>query len=237
MLTPSEIKRTTFDRYMGKGYRAEDVDAFLKEVAADFTTLIDEKEDLEKKLEVLADKLEEYRQDEDSLRAALLGAQKLGDSVIKDAKTKADIIMRDATIKAETMVSNAQSKIEREEVALAKMKHEVAQFREKLIELYRQHIELIQALPSEDPLETKATPAPAAEQAAPAPQEKGPEPVQEPVLEQPLDLPLAKEPDAPVGEAEGKSEDPYQEPVIESSRFGPLKFGQNYQIRGDEMRK
>ena len=228
MLTPSEIKRTTFDRYMGKGYRAEDVDAFLKEVAADFTTLLEEKEDLEKKMEVLADKLEEYRQDEDSLRAALLGAQKLGDSVIKDAKTKADIIMRDATIKAETMVSNAQSKIEREEVALAKMKHEVAQFREKLIALYRQHIELIQALPSEDPM-PDAAPVPEVEQPAPAPQ------VEEPVSE--IHLPEENTFTAPSEETPKKEEDPYQEPVIESSRFGPLKFGSNYQIRGDEMRK
>ena len=36
-----------------------------------------EKRDMEKKLAVLADKLEEYRADEDSLRTALLGAQKL----------------------------------------------------------------------------------------------------------------------------------------------------------------
>lgn len=108
MLTPKEISEKTFDKTFGFGYRMDDVDAYLDEVAKSMTELLGQNADLEKKLEVLADKLTEYREDEESLRTALLGAQKLGDSVIRESKTKAEIIMRDATIKAEAMVNNAK---------------------------------------------------------------------------------------------------------------------------------
>lgn len=98
---------------------------------------------------MLADKLTEYREDEESLRTALLGAQKLGDSVIRESKTKAEIIMRDATIKAEAMVNNAKRQIEREQEGLTRIQKEVASFKNRLLDLYKQHLELISALPGQ----------------------------------------------------------------------------------------
>ncbi|MEG2174986.1 MAG: DivIVA domain-containing protein, partial [Oscillospiraceae bacterium] len=118
MLSPKEIGEKTFDKTFGIGYRMDDVDRYLEQIAASMVESIEIKEQLEKKLEVLAEKLTEYREDEESLRTALLGAQKLGDSVIRESKTKAEIIMRDATIKAEAMVNNAKRQIDREQESL-----------------------------------------------------------------------------------------------------------------------
>ena len=88
-MTPNEILNRQFGKVMG-GYRVEDVSAFAAEVAAFVEDLLEEKDVLEQKMLVLADKLEEYREDEDSLRAALIGAQKLGDSVVRESRKKAD---------------------------------------------------------------------------------------------------------------------------------------------------
>jgi cell division initiation protein len=87
------------------------------------------------------------RRDEESLRMALLGAQKLGDSVIRESKTKAEIIMREATIKSEAMVENAKRKIELEQENLEKLQEEVASFKNRLLNLYKQHLEIISTLP------------------------------------------------------------------------------------------
>ena len=81
-----------FDKQMG-GYKQDEVEIFLQQVAAEYAKLLAEKEELEQKIEVLADKVEQYREDEDSLRSALIGAQKLGDSVIRENPRQRQIIL------------------------------------------------------------------------------------------------------------------------------------------------
>ncbi|HWP51877.1 MAG TPA: DivIVA domain-containing protein [Clostridia bacterium] len=150
MLTPKEIAEKTFDKTFGFGYRMDDVNAFLEQASKSMSELLEINADLEKKLEVLADKLTEYREDEESLRTAILGSQKLGDSVIRESKTKAEIILRDATIKAEAMTNHAKRQIEREQENLLRTQREVASFKNRLLDMYKQHLELISALPGQD---------------------------------------------------------------------------------------
>ena len=61
MLNPNEIANKRFDKVMGQKYRADDVDNYLAQVADSMNDLLEEKQELEKKLIVLADKLEEYK--------------------------------------------------------------------------------------------------------------------------------------------------------------------------------
>lgn len=146
MHTLNEIKNKKFDK-SAFGYRVEDVENFLNEVIDYVSALENEKTETEKKLVVLANKIEEYRNEEDSLRQALLGAQKLGDSILKEAKNRAEIIMRDATIKSENIVKNVKEEVKREEVILNKMKREVDAFRSKMLTMYNSHIDMIKSIP------------------------------------------------------------------------------------------
>ena len=149
MLTLNQIKNVTFERAGMKGYKAAAVDQFIEEVIETLEQEIAKREDLETKIEILAEKLEEYRGDEDSLRAALLGAQRMSAEVIGEAKKKADIILNDATIKSEGMISRAQDKVISYQEELVRVKGEVTSFKNALLSLYRDHIELISQLPSE----------------------------------------------------------------------------------------
>ena len=110
MLTPNDIRNVLFTKIMG-GYKtsevnefidecADTVEALIKEKTAAVEALNREKQDLQKKLEVLADKLVEYRNDEDNIRTALLSAQRLGDATLREANHKASLIMDDAKISA-----------------------------------------------------------------------------------------------------------------------------------------
>jgi len=149
MLTPSDIRNKMFERAKN-GYRAEEVQLFLVEVAGQQEYLMDENADLIKKLEILAERLEQYREDEESLRSALIGAQKLGDSVVRDSKRKAEAIIAQATRKSEELVSDAQASISREAMALSKMQVEVAKFKSHILGLYKKHIEIIQEIPYDE---------------------------------------------------------------------------------------
>lgn len=148
-MVPAEIQSKRFDKGMS-GYRVEEVNAYLTEVANYLEDVLDEKAELEQKLLLLAEKVEEYREDEDSLRAALIGAQKLGDSVVREAKRKAEVILADASQKADEMVAQIRENVERETDALNKMQAEVARFKGQILSLYKQHIELINTIPYDE---------------------------------------------------------------------------------------
>lgn len=108
-MTGKEIMAEEFERAGMRGYRADQVDAFLQKVA-DYVDEQDVKiNDLTYKIQILADKIEEYKADEENIRDALLNAQKLGSSILNEAKAKAESLTRDAQAKAESMVNEAQS--------------------------------------------------------------------------------------------------------------------------------
>ena len=166
MLTPETIASRRFDKQVG-GYKQDEVEMFLQQVAGEYAKLLSEKEDLEEKIEALAEKVEQYREDEDSLRSALIGAQKLGDSVIRESKSKAEYILREAQAQADQILENAQKSIEKEQMALIKMQKEVTKFKNRLLTLYRQHLEMISALPEYD---NEPAREPAAEPKQPQPE-------------------------------------------------------------------
>lgn len=150
MLTLNEIRNVNFRKSNFGGYRAEDVEAFIDEVQLSYDSLLKENAELLKRLESLTAKLEEYQQEEDSIRNALMNAQKVGDASLRDAKHKAEIILKDATIKAEKIVSNAQIEIHRERDVIEKMQRDIADFKAKLLKVYKEHLTLINSIPNED---------------------------------------------------------------------------------------
>ena len=80
MLTPQEVSGRAFSKAAFGGYNMAMVDEFLDELTDDYTSLYKENAALKAKLKVLVDKVEEYRATEDSMRAALLTAQRMANT-------------------------------------------------------------------------------------------------------------------------------------------------------------
>lgn len=191
MIAPQEIRTVTFDKVM-RGYRPEDVDAFLQQVAQQVEQLQAEKEGCEKKLYILAEKVEEYRKDEDNLKTALLNAQRMGENVIREARQKAESILREADIRAEDITRAASEQVSEERMELERVKAEVAQFKNSVLSLYKQHIESLSTLPGDEPEQPEEEEEPAAPVSESAPEEPQaptpqPEPEQPALFSQPQD--------------------------------------------------
>ena len=160
MLTPSDISNKKFEK-AAFGYRPEEVDAFLSEIIGSYNEMYQEKNAAEEKLLVLADKLEEYRANEDSLKTVLLGAQKLGENIVRDSKAKAEVILADAENQVKQVFAESESKIIKEKETLVTLQKETADFKKQLLAMYRQHLELISLMPENN--EEKAAPEEEAE--------------------------------------------------------------------------
>ena len=149
MLTPGSIRNKSFEK-VRNGYRIEEVHAFLDELAALMEAMYNENTDQQDKLEILAEKIEEYRENADALLAATIRAEKERDGIVKDAKRKAEAIIAGATRKSEEMVADAQANINRGAVALNKMQVEVAKFKSHILGEYKKHIEFLQEIPYDE---------------------------------------------------------------------------------------
>ncbi len=253
MLTITEIKNKKFEK-SAFGYKVEDVESFLNEIIDCISTLENEKVETEKKLVVLANKIEEYRNEEDSLRQALLGAQKLGDSILKEAKNRAEIMMRDATIKSENIVKNVKEDVKREEVILNKMKREVDSFRSKMLTMYHSQIDMIKSLPEIERAEAEKVTAEPEEAIAEPAVEAVSEPKKEEVVIEEVTPPAPEVQEEIHSASEEEASAPQKEPEQEDtfkisggfkfsrfdekenktqSKFGPLKFGDGYDLNDD----
>ena len=234
MLSVKDINNKQFEQAR-PGYKTDEVDDFLREIAHQIGQYQREKEDLEKKIEVLVESVREYKKDEDALKDALIGAQKQGRVIVSEAQAKATEILADANKRASEIIGSTTVQLEKEKRCLVRMQQEVSDFKASLLSMYKQHLEQITAIPdyeddSEDSAEAPA-PAPAApvQQETPAPQAEAPVP--EPVPAQPeqnmeatrvMENPFKTE----------KNPFPFDEhvnvgSVRAESKFGELKFGQN----------
>ncbi|MCQ2479998.1 MAG: DivIVA domain-containing protein, partial [Clostridia bacterium] len=68
MLTPSKIMNHHFEVAGKNAYRAHSVDEFFDIVAESYEQMFKENGELVKKISILAERLEEYKNDEDNIR-------------------------------------------------------------------------------------------------------------------------------------------------------------------------
>ncbi len=106
MITVKDVRESTFSR-SARGYKVNEIDDFLDEVADTIEKLTNENETLLKKMELLAAKVQEYRDDEDNIRAALVTAQRSSEQIIREANAQKEQILLDANAKAKTIVDDA----------------------------------------------------------------------------------------------------------------------------------
>ena len=111
MFTPQEVSEKTFPKSssFSSGYDLAAVDEFLDTLTEDYTALYKENAALKAKLKILAEKLEEYRATEDTMRSMLLAAQKMAASMTDEAKEKSEKLLAEARSQQEQILEEAQN--------------------------------------------------------------------------------------------------------------------------------
>ena len=107
MLKTEQILNVKFTPVSKGTYSAEEVDAFLKVVAESYDALNGEKAELLKKISILADKIENYRSDEEAIKLALLDAHRMSETITKNAQIKSDTLIGDAETRSQLILDGA----------------------------------------------------------------------------------------------------------------------------------
>ena len=179
------------------------------------------------KMDILASKIEQYREDEETVRNALLTSQKLSDTKIKEAQDKADYLIKSAERKSRAILTEAEMATEREKDKFEALHSETAKLRSEIIALYKKHLAMVEEMPKESDVKAKREEL----------DQKYPfEPVEDMIK-------------TPVDDVEETAEQPASnpEPVVEADadadvkirpdlkrerhdKFDKLKFGDNYDV-------
>lgn len=223
MLTIDEIKEVSFRRSGRSGYNAVDVDEFIDEIVDTVEKLSAEKAELLRKMDILATKIEQYRNEEETVRNALLQSQKISDTTIKDAKNKASYIIKSAEKKSRSILTEAEMATEREKDKYEALHMETVKLKDELMAIYKKHLEVIKELPSQEDVAKKRQEL----------DEKYPfEPVEDIINADDINIeeemmqaasPALEEPDEDIT---------IRKPVKEqkNDKFDKLKFGDNYDV-------
>ena len=111
MISAKEVRNVKLTR-TSDGFSVDEVNAVLDKVAETIDAMTNENQELYHKLEVLAAKIEEYRNEEDSIKTALITAQKMADKITKEAQEEADSLVSGSREEADSTVAEAKEKAE-----------------------------------------------------------------------------------------------------------------------------
>lgn len=184
MFTPQEVSEKTFPKSssFSSGYDLAAVDEFLDTLTEDYTALYKENAALKAKLKILAEKLEEYRATEDTMRSMLLAAQKMAASMTDEAKEKSEKMLSDAQAERERILEDAknaaavanrdlQQKTQAAQQKLSAAETAMKDYIAKNLAMCLEQVQFLENLPHSDlpaaeeaPVQEPAAQTPAAEQ-------------------------------------------------------------------------
>ena len=229
MLTPQEVSTHAFSKAVMGGYNMAMVDEFLDELTDDYTALYKENAALKAKLKVLVEKVEDYRATEDSMRATLLTAQKMADSIVHEAEAKRDEILVQAESSAREKIGQLRQEVETAEERLRQGQMDLAKFISAARELCDRELKFLEQLPT---LPVEAEIPPSQPETA-----ETVEQIEEKVMaafgeESAEEEETTAEEEAPAAEDDYPEGDPFTADTVDEPtrriNLSDLKFGRNY---------
>lgn len=126
-ITPTVVKQKEFTTRF-RGFDVREVDYFLEEVAKEFDTLNHTIQSIHEENHRLKLENQGYRKRENSMKNAMIQAQKVLDQMKENAKKSSQVIIANAEVEAEKMLNRAHKRL--------------SQLHSDIIELKRQRIQL-----------------------------------------------------------------------------------------------
>ena len=145
MLPPYELKNKDFSKVM-RGYNPVEVDEHFNFIIEKYTELYRENDELERKLKTAYAKLDEIKSEEESIRNAMVNAQRASSKIMNEANDRADIIINTARKSCDRILSDFKKKIQEQRAVLCALNSAISDFKDKLFKLYNSHISFIEGI-------------------------------------------------------------------------------------------
>jgi cell division initiation protein len=139
LIEPHELKSKQFSKVV-RGYSQTEVDEHIDFVIAEYTKLYRENDELSRKLAEAEAQVEAYKKDEESIRSALINAQRASSKIINDANDRADELLRASKIGCEKILAEFRVEIGLEREKLTSLKKVISAYKARIYREYSEHI-------------------------------------------------------------------------------------------------
>ncbi len=136
MITPLDIQNKEFSKVV-RGYKEEEVDAFLDLITIDMEKLLQENAALKEQLSRTAEDLTRYKSSEGAVLETLEAAKALMSDISGSAERRAEILLKNAELDAELIQREARDSVERLKEESVRLKNNLSAFKTK----YRSFLE------------------------------------------------------------------------------------------------
>ncbi len=147
-LTPLDIRHKEFKRGM-RGYVDGEVDEFLDEIADEFERLFKENIELAERGESLQEKIDQYRNLEETLQNTLVAAQRSAEELKANAQKEAQLMLSEAELKARQMVNESYADKQAVEKQIVVLKSSEEDFRFKFRSLLEGYVKQLSEIDAE----------------------------------------------------------------------------------------
>jgi cell division initiation protein len=127
-LTPLDLQTVQFSKAW-RGYRCEQVDSFLQKAARDYEVIYKENLELKENLENIQSLLGTYRHIEDTMKNALIVAQKSAEEIKRLANHEALLLLSEARTQAENIKTTATMQVDESMRKYEEMQNKAEAFR------------------------------------------------------------------------------------------------------------
>ena len=142
-IAPIDIAHKSFNRKV-MGLDSDEVANFLRDIADQMEELIRERNALKETSRQKDMNLIEYKERDESLKATLTTASRMGDQIRLDAEREAKLIVADASHKAELVMRDGRDQLKRMYQEIADIKKLRMQFEVNLRALCQAHVGMIE---------------------------------------------------------------------------------------------
>jgi len=152
MITPVDLENKEFRKGF-RGYDIDEVEAFLTELSKDYARIYRENASLKDKNAILTDAVENYKEMEETMRSAIISAQRTSEEIIKNAHEQSDTIVKEAKVRAQEIMNNMDSRIQELNRECAEIEGRSSLLRAKLKTVLNTYLGMLDELPEENTYE------------------------------------------------------------------------------------
>ena len=145
MIAPHELKNKTFSRAL-RGYNPVEVDEYFDFLIEKYTEAYKIALELEQNYAKIKAQYSELSNEEESIRSAILKAQKLGEAIVSNAENVAKTKEEDLIRRCAEIVEAAKEKVQIEKENIFKLRKSAIDFQHKLYNDYVKHVEMIKSM-------------------------------------------------------------------------------------------
>jgi cell division initiation protein len=143
-LTPLDIHNKEFTRGF-RGYDEDEVNEFLDQIIKDYEAVLCEKKDLFERVQQLDEKLDYFKNLEETLNKAILIAQESAEDLRRNSQKEAQLIVKEAEKNADRIINDALARSRKTLFEMEEMKKQASVYRMRFKMLVEAQHEMLQS--------------------------------------------------------------------------------------------